>query len=101
MYIDTLAADNDLDITITRAKFEEICTNIFMSCLGPVEKCLADAKVAKPEVDDIVLVGGSSRIPRVQKLLEDFFNKKLTYKVNPDEAVAMGATILAAQLQGE
>ena len=67
-----------------------------MQCLGPVESVLADSKVEKAEVDEIVLVGGSSRIPRVQKLLEDFFDKKLTHKVNPDEAVATGATILAA-----
>lgn len=60
---------------------------------------LKDAGVEKANVDEIVLVGGSSRIPRVQKLLEDFFAKQLTHKVNPDEAVAVGATILAAQLQ--
>ena len=60
---------------------------------------LKDAEVEKENVDEIVLVGGSSRIPRVQKLLEDFFAKQLTHKVNPDEAVAVGATILAAQLQ--
>lgn len=67
-----------------------------MQCLGPVEKVIADANLDKAEVDDIVLVGGSSRIPKVQKLLEDYFGKKLDHKVNPDEAVAMGATILAA-----
>lgn len=60
---------------------------------------LKDSGVEKANVDEIVLVGGSSRIPRVQKLLEDFFAKQLTHKVNPDEAVAVGATILAAQLQ--
>ena len=62
---------------------------------------LKDAGIEKANVDEIVLVGGSSRIPRVQKLLEDFFAKQLTHKVNPDEAVAFGATMLAAQLTGQ
>lgn len=101
MFIDSIAADEDLDLTISRAKFEEISVGIFQRCLVAVDDVLTAANVNKPEVDDIVLVGGTSRIPRVQKMLEDYFNKKLTFRVNPDEAVALGATILAAQLQGE
>ena len=98
LIVENLAHEKDFEIEISRAKFEEICIHIFMQCLGPVESVLAEGKIDRVAVDDIVLVGGSTRIPYVQKLLENFFKKRLTYRVNPDEAVAEGATLLAAQL---
>jgi L1 cell adhesion molecule like protein len=89
----------DFHTNITRAKFESLCDDLFRSCLKPVEKALADAKLDKASIDEIVLVGGSTRIPRVQKLLQDFFNgKQLNMSINPDEAVAYGAAIQAATL---
>ena len=88
--------------TITRARFEELCADLFRSTLEPVEKALRDAKMDKASIHDIVLVGGSVRIPKVQKLLQDFFNgKELVQSINPDEATAYGAAILAASLTGD
>lgn len=73
-------------------RFEDLCTDLFRSILEHVEKCLLDAQLDKDEIHEIVLVGGSTRIPRVQKLLQDFFNgKELISSINPDEAVANGA----------
>merc|ERR1712217_991158 len=87
---------------ITRARFEELCSDLFKGTLDPVEKSLRDAKMDKSSIDDIVLVGGSTRIPKVQKLLSDFFNgKELNKSINPDEAVAYGAAVQAAILTGE
>ena len=84
---------------ITRAKFEELCSDLFSSCLDPVKKALSDAKIAKANIDEVILVGGSTRIPKIQKLLKDFFNgKSLNKSINPDEAVAYGAAVQAAIL---
>lgn len=92
----------DFYTKITRAKFEELCHDLFRSCLGPVEKALTDAKLDKSQIHEVVLVGGSTRIPKVQQFLEDFFSgKKLNKTINPDEAVAYGAAIQAAILSGD
>ncbi|NDB60013.1 hypothetical protein EB001_16420 [bacterium] len=91
----------DLNLQLTRAKFEELCMDLFRKCLEPVERVLNDAKMAKGDVDDIVLVGGSTRIPKIQNMLSDFFNgKDLCKSINPDEAVAYGAAIQASVLSG-
>lgn len=96
---DSLYEGIDFMATITRARFEELCIDIFKRAIDPVEKVLKDAKIDKSQVHEIVLVGGSTRIPKVQQLLSDFFNgKELNKSVNPDEAVAIGASIQAAIL---
>ncbi|KAM3306545.1 hypothetical protein P3S67_013415 [Capsicum chacoense] len=100
--IDYLYEDIDFNSTITRARFEELNMDLFGKCMKPVEKCLRDAKMDKSCIHDVVLVGGSTRIPKDQKLLRDFFNgKKLSKNINPDEAVAYGAGVQAAILSGE
>ncbi|CAH1445274.1 unnamed protein product [Lactuca virosa] len=100
--IDSLYEGVDFYSTITRARFEELNMDLFRKCMDPVEKCLRDAKMDKRSVDDIVLVGGSTRIPKVQQLLQDFFSgKELCKSINPDEAVAYGAAVQAAILSGE
>uniref|UniRef100_J3LMG9 Uncharacterized protein n=1 Tax=Oryza brachyantha TaxID=4533 RepID=J3LMG9_ORYBR len=100
--IDSLYEGIDFYTTITRARFEELNMDLFRKCMEPVEKCLRDAKMDKSTVHDVVLVGGSTRIPRVQQLLQDFFNgKELCKSINPDEAVAYGAAVQAAILTGE
>ena len=100
--VDSLAEGIDFHTKITRAKFEELCHDLFSSCLEPVEKALRDAKLQKSEIHEIVLVGGSTRIPKVQQLLEEFFGgKKLNKTINPDEAVAYGAAVQAAILSGD
>ncbi len=100
--MDSLAEGQDFNATLTRAKFESLCDSLFRKCMGPVEQVLRDAKMSKEKVDDIVLVGGSSRIPRVQQLLRDFFNgKELCQSINPDEAVAYGAAVQGAILGGD
>jgi L1 cell adhesion molecule like protein len=92
----------DFYTSITRARFEELCADLFRSTLEPVEKVLRDAKVDKSSVDEIVLVGGSTRIPKVVKLVSDFFGGKEPNKsINPDEAVAYGAAVQAAILTGD
>ena len=99
--IDGLAEGKDFSSTITRARFNDINMDHFRKCLEPVEKVLKDAKVSKNDVDKIVLVGGSTRIPKIQEMLSSFFNnKKLCRDINPDEAVAYGATVQAAILSG-
>jgi len=86
-------------MTITRAKFEELCMSYFKDCMIPVEKVLKDSGIAKSSVHDIVLVGGSTRIPKVQQMIQEFFNgKEANRSINPDEAVAYGATVQAAIL---
>lgn len=93
---------NDLDINLTRAKFEDLCNSDFVKCLEPVQKALTDSKLDKGTINDIVLVGGSTRIPKVRQLLKDFFNgKEPKAEINPDEAVAYGAAVQAAILAGE
>ena len=100
--IDSLFEGQDFYTSITRARFEELCSDLFRGTLEPVERALSDAKLDKSKVDDIVLVGGSTRIPKIQKLIGDFFNgKALNKSINPDEAVAYGAAIQAAILSGE
>ncbi|KAI6672061.1 hypothetical protein NL676_006946 [Syzygium grande] len=100
--IDSLYEGIDFYATITRARFEELNMDLFRKCMEPVEKCLRDAKIDKSQVHDVVLVGGSTRIPKVQQLLQDFFNgKELCKSINPDEAVAYGAAVQAAILSGE
>lgn len=92
----------DFGETLTRAKFEELNIDLFKKTLKPVEQVLSDAKVKKSEVNDIVLVGGSTRIPKVQALLEEFFGgKKASKGINPDEAVAFGAAVQGGVLSGE
>jgi len=100
--IDSLFEGIDFYTSITRARFEELCSDLFKGTLEPVEKAMRDAKMDKSSVHDIVLVGGSTRIPKVQKLLQDFFNgKELNKSINPDEAVAYGAAVQAAILTGD
>ena len=100
--IDSLAEGVDFYTNITRARFEELNADLFRGTLDPVEKALRDAKMDKPAIHDIVLVGGSTRIPKVQKLLQDFFNgRELNKSINPDEAVAYGAAVQAAILHGD
>src|SRR6218665_889540 len=90
--IDSLYEGVDFYTSITRARFEELNADLFRGTLEPVEKALRDAKIDKSGIHDIVLVGGSTRIPKVQKLLQDFFNgRELNKSINPDEAVAYGA----------
>jgi len=100
--IDSLFEGIDYYTSITRARFEELNADLFRGTLEPVEKALRDAKMDKGVIADIVLVGGSTRIPKIQKLLQDFFNgKELNKSINPDEAVAYGAAVQAAILHGD
>ncbi|CAD7085100.1 unnamed protein product [Hermetia illucens] len=100
--IDALYDGVDFYTKISRARFEELNADLFRSTLQPVEKALTDAKLDKAQIHDIVMVGGSTRIPKVQNLLQNFFNgKNLNLSINPDEAVAYGAAIQAAILSGD
>ncbi|XP_073241798.1 heat shock cognate 71 kDa protein-like [Porites lutea] len=101
--IDSLYEGIDFYITVSRAKFEELNTDLFRSTLEPVEKALRDAKLEKSKIDEIVLVGGSTRIPKIQTLLYECFDRKkeLNKSINPDEAVAYGAAVQAAILKGD
>jgi L1 cell adhesion molecule like protein len=99
--LESLFEGRDMSFSISRARFESLCEDLFRKCMEPVEQVLRDAGVSKSEVDDVVLVGGSTRIPRVQELLSSYFNgKDLCKSVNPDEAVAYGAAVQAAILSG-
>ncbi|CAL8311614.1 unnamed protein product [Arctogadus glacialis] len=99
--IDSLHEATDFCTSVTRARFEDLCSDLFRGTLEPVEKALRDALMDKSQVHDIVLVGGSTRIPKIQKLLQDLFNgRKLNKSINPDEAVAYGAAVQAAILSG-
>jgi heat shock 70kDa protein 1/2/6/8 len=99
--IDSFFDNIDYQATITRARFEELCGDLFRSTLAPVERVLSDAKMDKRAVHDVVLVGGSTRIPKVQQLVSDFFGgKELNKSINPDEAVAYGAAVQAFILNG-
>lgn len=100
--VENLVEGFDFVETITRAKFEELCMDLFKKTIKPIEIVLDDAGVAKKDVDEIVLVGGSTRIPKVQQLVRDYFNgKELHRGINPDEAVAYGAAVQAGILAGE
>lgn len=99
--VDSLIDGIDINLTLTRAKFESLCEPLFRKAISPVEQVLRDSKISKDVIHDIVLVGGSSRIPRIQQLLRDFFNgKELCQSINPDEAVAYGAAVQGAILGG-
>lgn len=99
--IDSLFEGQDFYTSITRSRFEELCGSLFRSTLVPIENALRDAKLDKSAISEIVLVGGSTRIPKIQKLLSEFFNgKELNKSINPDEAVAHGAAVQAAVLTG-
>lgn len=100
--IDSLYEGIDFYTKLTRARFEELCSDLFRSTLEPVEKAIRDSKLDKSRIDEVVLVGGSTRIPKIQKLLQDFMNgKELNKSINPDEAVAYGAAVQAAILSGD
>lgn len=100
--VDTYRQGEDFSANITRARFEEINAAMFKSTLEPVEKVLKDAKMAREKVDDIVLVGGSTRIPKIQALVSEYFGgRQLNKSINPDEAVAYGAAVQAAVLTGQ
>jgi len=100
--IDSLFDGIDFYTSITRARFEEICGDAFRSTLEPVEKCLKDSRLDKAAINELVLVGGSTRIPKIQKQLKEFFGgKELCKSINPDEAVAYGAAVQAAILHGD
>ncbi|WVZ04616.1 hypothetical protein V8G54_017962 [Vigna mungo] len=97
--IDALSGSIDFCSSITRARFEELNLDLLQRCMETVDRCLVDSKMDKSDVDDVVLVGGSSRIPKVQQLLQDYFKgKELCMSINPDEAVAYGAAVQAALL---
>ena len=99
--IDALMDGEDLNVTITRSKFEDLCMDLFKKCMPPLENVLRDAKMSKSEVQDVVLVGGSTRIPKVCQMVQEFFNGKEPNKsINPDEAVAYGAAAQAAVVGG-
>ena len=99
--VDALHDGNDFNCSISRAKFEQLCDDLFKKALAPVEQVLKDAKMSKDQVHEIVLVGGSTRVPKIQQLLRDYFNgKELCQSVNPDEAVAYGAAVQGAVLGG-
>ena len=100
--IDSLYDGIDFNSSITRARFEDLCGDYFRNTLLPVETVLMESKLSKSQIDEIVLVGGSTRIPKIQSMLQSFFNdKKLNMSVNPDEAVAYGAAVQAAILSGD
>nr|APC62656.1 heat shock protein 70 [Calanus sinicus] len=100
--VESLFEGEDFSETLTRAKFEELNMDLFKGTLKPVQKVLEDADLTKKEIDEIVLVGGSTRIPKVQSLVKEFFNGKEPSKgINPDEAVAYGAAVQAGVLSGE
>jgi L1 cell adhesion molecule like protein len=100
--IDALMEGIDFYTRVSRARFEELCADLFRSTLQPVEKALADAKLDKGSIHDVVLVGGSTRIPKIQSLLQNYFcGKPLNLSINPDEAVAYGAAVQAAILSGD
>ena len=100
--VDSLFEGEDFEASLTRARFEDLNAALFKSTLEPVEQVLKDAKISKSLIDEVVLVGGSTRIPKVQKLLSDFFDgKQLEKSINPDEAVAYGAAVQGAILTGQ
>merc|ERR1711865_712480 len=100
--IDSLFDGIDYSCSLSRARFEELCMDYFRNSMGPVEKCLRDSGIDKKNVHEVVLVGGSTRIPKVQAMIQEFFNgKEPNRSINPDEAVAFGAAVQAAILTGE
>lgn len=98
--IESFEDGNDFSETLTRAKFEELNMDLFRKTMKPVEQVLKDAGISKNDVDEVVLVGGSTRIPKVQQLLKEYFNKEPSKGINPDEAVAYGAAVQGGILSG-
>lgn len=99
--VDAIMEGIDMDMTITRAKFEQLNMDLFRKCFDPLKKVIQDSGLDKSKIDDIVLVGGSTRIPKIQEMLKEFFNgKELCRSIHPDEAVAYGAAIQAAAITG-
>ena len=99
--IEAFIGDHEINMPYTRARFEKVCEPLFLRCLESVKRVLDDAKMKKTEIDEIVLVGGSTRVPRVQTLLSEYFDgKTLNKSVHPDEAVAYGAAVQGAILSG-
>ena len=97
-----LADGEDFSLTLTRAKFEDLCKELWLRCIKPLDDVLESATLSKNEIDEIVLVGGSCRIPKVQELLTTYFNgKTLNKSLNMDEAIAYGATVKASQISGQ
>ncbi|KAH7516347.1 hypothetical protein FEM48_Zijuj10G0125400 [Ziziphus jujuba var. spinosa] len=99
--IESLFDGVDFSETLTRARFEELNMDLFKKTMGPVKRALEDARLEKSDIDEIVLVGGSTRIPKVRELLKNFFGKEPSKGVNPDEAVAYGATVQGGIISGE
>lgn len=99
--IDSFYEGNDLNVVLTRAKFESLCADLFHNTIKPLDQALLDAKMSKSKIDDIILVGGSTRVPKIQELLASYFNidvSKLCKSINPDEAIAYGAAVQGAVL---
>ncbi len=90
-----------LNVKLSRAKFEQMCDDLFQRVFEPTKKCLADAKLQPGQIDEVVMVGGSTRIPKIQEMVKSFFGKELNRTVNPDEVVAIGAAVQAGVLSGE
>ena len=99
--IEAFEGGNDFSETLTRAKFEELNMDLFRKTMKPVEQVLKDANLKKEDIDEVVLVGGSTRIPKVQQLLKEYFGKEPSKGINPDEAVAYGAAVQGGVLSGE
>ena len=101
MFIEGLIDGIDFEETLTRAKFEDLCADLFKVTMNPIDSVLKDAGMKKSEVDEIVLVGGSTRIPKVQSMIKEYFNGKEPNRgINPDEAVAYGAAVQGGILGG-
>jgi heat shock protein 1/8 len=98
--IDALFDGKDLTTSLTRARFEDICSSFFQTCLEPLDRVLSDSKLSKSQIDEIVMVGGSTRIPKIQDMVSKYFGKKINLSINPDESVAYGAAVQAAILSG-
>lgn len=97
--VDCLTENEDLNIIVTRSKFEELCMPLFKNCLSLIEKVLKDSNMSKSQVDEVILVGGSTRIPKIVQIIQEFFNgKEPNISINPDEAIAYGASVHAAIL---
>jgi L1 cell adhesion molecule like protein len=99
--VDSLHDGNDFSVRMSRAKFEELNMDYFKKAMEPVQQCLDDSNISKKKIREVVLVGGSTRIPKVQTLLQEYFDgKELCKDINPDEAVAYGAAVQAAIVSG-
>jgi heat shock 70kDa protein 1/2/6/8 len=100
--VDAFFNSLDLNVKVTRAKFEELCHDIFRHCIQPLDNAMRDAKMTKRQIDEVILIGGTTRIPYVRDMLKDYFNgKQLRIDINPDEAVSIGAAIQGAILSGQ